>query len=212
MSIGKLILKLAVQNGTLFIGLGRQIAFLSLFILMISELDRANFIITEFLSLAKIKPTQLIYRNINDLITNLYPLLEADANLQSKQLAFEAGDTPDILIDTIEISQLILNLCRSGLEAMKEQGLLTLRTYQEGTQVILCVEDEGCGISPEDLEKVGTPFFTTKDIGTGLGLAICYSIAERHNAVIDIETGPKGTVFTVRFTFPQESRGVLKSA
>jgi two-component system, sporulation sensor kinase E len=46
---------------------------------------------------------------------------------------------------------------------------------------------------------MGTPFFTTKDNGTGLGLAVCYSIAERHKARIDIDTGPEGTTFFVRF-------------
>ena len=54
-------------------------------------------------------------------------------------------------------------------------------------------------MSPEVLEKLGTPFFTTKEKGTGLGLAICYSIAERHHADIDIETGEKGTTFYIRF-------------
>ena len=54
-------------------------------------------------------------------------------------------------------------------------------------------------MSPEVLEKIGTPFFTTKEKGTGLGLAICYSVAERHQAEIDIETGNDGTTFSIRF-------------
>ncbi|RYD06125.1 hypothetical protein N752_06235 [Desulforamulus aquiferis] len=49
------------------------------------------------------------------------------------------------------------------------------------------------------MEKLGTPFFTTKTEGTGLGLGICYSIASRHNAIIDIKTGEEGTTFFVRF-------------
>jgi len=65
--------------------------------------------------------------------------------------------------------------------------------------VVLAVRDEGTGIDPAVLEKIGTPFFTTKDNGTGLGLATCYSIADRHNARIDIDTGKEGTTFYVRF-------------
>jgi signal transduction histidine kinase len=49
------------------------------------------------------------------------------------------------------------------------------------------------------LEKLGTPFITTKDTGTGLGLAVCYSIAQRNNAIIEVETGSSGTTFFVKF-------------
>jgi signal transduction histidine kinase len=61
------------------------------------------------------------------------------------------------------------------------------------------VQDDGQGIAPEVLEKIGTPFFTTKNNGTGLGLAVCYSIVQRHNAKIDIETASTGTTFYIRF-------------
>ena len=78
-----------------------------------------------------------------------------------------------------------------------------IRTFVENDKVVLSVEDEGNGISPEVLDKLGTPFTTTKSEGTGLGLAVCYSIAERHNAKIDIKTGLSGTTFYVRFKIPQ---------
>lgn len=166
---------------------------------MIEELDRANSIITEFLSLAKNSPTTQQCQNINSILQHLYPLLEADTYIQNKQLVFVRGETPDILLDTKEFSQLVLNLCRNGLEAMQEGGTLTIRTYSENEHVVLSVEDEGCGINLEGLDKLGTPFYTTKDNGTGLGLATCYSIAERHNAKINLKSSPGGTIFFVRF-------------
>ena len=64
---------------------------------------------------------------------------------------------------------------------------------------MLSIQDKGCGIKIEDISKLGTPFFTTKDSGTGLGLAMCYSIAASHYASIDVDTGPQGTTFFVRF-------------
>ena len=72
-------------------------------------------------------------------------------------------------------------------------------TYQEGNQVILAVADNGCGIPEEVRDKIGTPFFTTKETGTGLGLSVCYSIVDRHNAQMTFDTGPDGTTFHVRF-------------
>ena len=67
------------------------------------------------------------------------------------------------------------------------------------SDVVLTVKDQGCGIAKEDLEKIGHPFYTTKEKGTGLGLAVCYSIALRHNAEIKIKTSPKGTTFFIIF-------------
>ena len=171
----------------------------STFETMISELDRANSIISEFLSLVKNAPTERQYQNINDILRQLYPLLEADAFTQNKQLVFEAEETPDIPLNAKEISQVVLNLCRNGLEAMHERGTLTIRTYSEGEQVVLSVQDEGGGIPSEYLDKLGTPFFTTKENGTGLGLATCYGISNRHHARMDVESGSNGTTFFVRF-------------
>ena len=169
------------------------------FDLMISELDRANSIISEFLSLARTKQTELKSQNLNDIIKNLYPLLEADAFNQNKQICYIPGETPDLELNGNEISQLVLNFTRNGLEAMKENGCLTLKVYLEEGKVVLAIQDEGCGIPPKDLIKLGTPFFTTKESGTGLGLATCYKIAESHNAKIHINSSPNGTTFLIDF-------------
>lgn len=169
------------------------------FELMIEELDRANSIITEFLSLAKNKVVDLKPVSLNQLIENIYPLIQADAMVSDKEIITELQDTDVLLLDEKEIRQLILNLVRNGLEAMAGGGKLTIRTLMEGEETVLIVKDEGSGMRPEDLEKIGTPFFTTKENGTGLGLATCYSITARHNAEIQIETGPSGTTFYVRF-------------
>lgn len=174
----------------------------STFELMIEELDRANSIITEFLSIVKNGPTERKNQNLNSILHHLYPLLEADTLNQNKLLVFEAGNTPDILLNAKEISQVVLNLCRNGLEAMQEGGTLTIRTYIEAGQVVLNVADEGCGIDSQSMDKLGTPFFTTKDNGTGLGLSTCYSIADRHNAKIDLKSDTSGTAFFMRFPFP----------
>ncbi|HUS88630.1 MAG TPA: PAS domain S-box protein [Desulfosporosinus sp.] len=169
------------------------------FELMIEELDRANSIITEFLSLAKNKTLDLKPLSLNCLIGNLFPLIQADAMVNDKDIIMELQDTEVLLLDEKEIRQLILNLVRNGLEAMSVGGKLTIRTFMDGEETVLAVGDEGSGIKTEDLEKIGTPFFTTKENGTGLGLATCFSISARHNAAIQIDTGPSGTTFLVRF-------------
>lgn len=167
--------------------------------LMIEELDRANAIITEFLSLAKNKSVDLKIRSLNRSLKALYPLLQADAGKQDKDIVLELNDIPDVLFDKNEIHQLILNLALNGLEAMEPGGRLTLKTFRENDRVVLAVRDQGSGIPSEILEKLGTPFITTKENGTGLGMAVCYSIAQRNNAVIEIDTGSEGTTVYVKF-------------
>jgi PAS domain S-box-containing protein len=172
------------------------------FSLMIDELNRANSIITEYLSLAKNRVVELKSQNLNQIVRAIFPLIEADGRVTDKQIELELSDIPDLPLDEKEIRQLIFNLARNGLEAMLPGGILLIKTFREDDRVVLAVRDLGKGIEPGVLEKIGTPFFTTKDNGTGLGLAVCYSIAASHNARIDVETGAGGTTFFVRFKAP----------
>lgn len=170
---------------------------------MINELDRANSIITEFLSLAKDKEFDRELGSINEIIHDLTPLIQADAFRSGHDVKFETGNIPDLQLDKSQIRQLILNMTRNGFEAMTVPGVLTIQTYVEGEHIVLSVEDTGTGIPDDVLQKIGTPFFTTKENGTGIGLSVCYRIAERHDATIDIESSEKGTAFLIRFPINQ---------
>ena len=169
------------------------------FTLMIDELDRANSIISEFLSMGNTRLSNLQELNLNDILSDITPLLQGDAFNENKQIEINTSKVPNLQLNRNEIRQLILNLYRNGLEAMESGKTLTIRTYMDNDDVVLAIEDQGSGIKPEVLEKLGTPFFSTKDNGTGLGLGVCYGIAARHNAKIDIETSSSGTTFFVRF-------------
>jgi len=173
--------------------------------LMIEELDRANSIIQEFLSLAKDRAVLFKVQSLNAIIEAVFPLILASALIQDKYAEVDLGDIPDLPFDEKEIRQVILNLVRNGLEAMPPGGCLTIRTFTEGNEVVLSVQDQGTGIGPDIIEKIGNPFFTTKEQGTGLGLAVCYSIAARHGATIKIETGSEGSTFFFRFPRPDNA-------
>ncbi|MDF2067823.1 ATP-binding protein [Bacillus sp. Cr_A10] len=168
--------------------------------IMIEELDRANSIITEFLSMGNTRTSDLKMLDLNEVIHDIIPLIEVDASNQNKFVEFHTQDIPKLFLNRNEIRQLLINLYRNGLEAMCAGKALSISTYKEDENtVVLAVQDQGVGIQPEVLEKLGTPFYTTKDNGTGLGLGICYAIAARHNANIEIQTGSKGTTFIVKF-------------
>ncbi|MEQ8176343.1 MAG: PocR ligand-binding domain-containing protein [Syntrophomonadaceae bacterium] len=180
------------------------------FNLMIEELDRANHIISEFLGMAKDKRVELQHQYLDEVVKSLYPMIQADANYNEMDIHLDLSNPPMSLIDAKEIRQLIMNMARNGLEAMSPGGILTIGTTCEENEIILFIKDQGHGLDPQVIDKLGTPFFSTKDNGTGLGLAICYSIAARHKARINCETGPYGTTFKVYFPVTTEQTQLIQ--
>jgi len=169
------------------------------FDIMIEEIDRSDSIITEFLALSKNKALILKKDNINTCINRIFPMIHAGAYNDGKDIKLELSNVPDIDLDESALRQLLINLTRNAIEASPLNGTVTIKTYYEDEEVVLQIKDEGKGIEETILKEIGTPFFTTKESGTGMGLVICYSIAERHNAKITIDTGLNGTSFYVRF-------------
>ena len=111
-------------------------------------------------------------------------------------------DLPAMMIDGAQIRQALLNLVHNGIDAVSDGGEVRIaaRLCPSGESVEIAVSDNGCGIPKENLPRLFTPFFTTKETGkgTGLGLAIAYGVVKMHsgNITVDSELG-KGTTFTV---------------
>ncbi|WP_312521588.1 ATP-binding protein [Anaerospora sp.] len=169
------------------------------FQLMITELDHSNAIISQFLFLARNKSINRKWQNLNTIISALAHTLELEANLADQTLCLRLGNIPDMLLDEQEIAKLLVCLCNNALEASSAKHCITISTSVEGNKGILSVSDTGCGMPDEVVERLGTPFFTTKPGGIGLGLAVCYSIAARHNLTIDVQSSPRGTTVSVFF-------------
>jgi len=167
--------------------------------IIIDELDRANSIISEYLAYAKDSESQFERKNLNSIIRAIYPLIQSDALKGNKYVQLELGELPELMLNSKEIKQLIFNISRNGLEAMKDKGCLCIRTYVELTEIILEITDSGPGLPAEILAKLGEPFLTTKTNGNGLGLFVCYKIASKHNALLEVNSSSTGTTFRVRF-------------
>jgi two-component system NtrC family sensor kinase len=115
--------------------------------------------------------------------------------------------------DPKQLGQVFLNLILNAIEAMPKGGTLTVRsnvkvmpdTHEEYLQ--LFIQDTGCGISQKDRPYLFDPFFTTKEGGTGLGLSIVYSIIQKHNGQIDVESEMgKGSSFIISLPTHKEGR------
>ncbi|GAB6992306.1 two-component system sensor histidine kinase NtrB [Paenibacillus pini] len=178
--------------------------------IVMEELDRANGIINDFLSLAQNRISEKQLWQLDHIIHDLSPLLWADANLrgQTIELILDA-QIPALELNAKEIKQLLLNLCRNGMEAMEDKGQLTIETRIDKQYVEMIIKDTGPGISKSKQEKLFEPFFTTKVKGTGLGLALCLSIVERHNGKISVESEEgEGTAFIVKFPLNRSVQSV----
>lgn len=169
--------------------------------IVMEELDRANGIINDFLSLAQNRISEKEQWHLHQIINDLSPLLWADANLRGQTIELLLDErVPKLHLNAKEIKQVLLNLARNGMEAMEEKGKLTIQTrFRESDNMVeLIVRDTGVGMSESRLERLFEPFFTTKAKGTGLGLALCLSTVERHGGKIDVESEEgKGTTFII---------------
>lgn len=176
----------------------------SYFRIVLEELDRANAIINDFLSLAQNRIVEKESGNLHDVLNDVIPLIWADANMRGQVFEVKlCGQMDKLELNSKEIKQLILNLARNGMEAMNDKGVLRIETVNLQDIVQLRVIDSGVGISQEMQERLFEPFYTTKTNGTGLGLALCLSIVERHSGKIHVESAPgQGTTIIVSFCKP----------
>ncbi len=118
---------------------------------------------------------------------------------QGVELVRHYGELPNINCYPDELNQVWTNLIHNALQAMDHKGTLTINAHQEGNNIVVSITDTGKGIPPEIITKIFEPFFTTKATGegSGLGLDIVKKIMEKHQGIIEVESVPGQTKFTV---------------
>ena len=148
--------------------------------------------------------------NINDVILEILPLLQAELLRREAKLETELADgLPTVEMDRVQIQQLLMNLVVNALDAMDcgdddRPHVLRIRTSaNESEAVLVSVQDSGMGLSPEQMERLFDAFYSTKADGMGMGLSISRSIAEAHGGRLWAESnGGHGATF--RFTLPTD--------
>ncbi|TLS54173.1 PAS domain S-box protein [Paenibacillus antri] len=164
-----------------------------------AELSRVNGLVTEMLWLRKPKEIRYEPVSVPKLLQEMVPLLHVEANIKSIQVLLHMEDVPDIMAKSDLLKQVVLNLCKNGIEAMNEGGSLHLSSWSAGGKVFVGIRDTGPGIPAELQGQLFTPFLTTKPTGNGLGLFICKQIVQDMNGDIQIESSPQGTAATLSF-------------
>jgi two-component system sensor kinase FixL len=164
---------------------------------------RAAAILLRLRALARNQRAERAPVNINALVTELQELLQTDAVVHDVLLTLElAPDMPEVLADSGQIQQIILNLVRNSLDALAASnagdGRIVIRTVAMDREVQLTVTDNGPGVSADAMQRIFDPFFSTKENGTGLGLAITHTIARAHGGSVGYRPNvPNGACFYV---------------
>jgi two-component system NtrC family sensor kinase len=172
---------------------------------VIHESERCSKIVKELLDFSRASEPQKAMQQINRIIDRVTFLIEHNVDFKAVKIIKDlAPDLPEILIDAFQIEQVIVNMMINAGQAMPEGGTLVIKTgtRASGKQIFVSIEDTGCGIPEENLDKLFDPFFSTKGPkGTGLGLSVSYGIIQSHGGEIEVEsTLGSGTKFT--FTLP----------
>lgn len=171
--------------------------------IIINEIDRINFIISEFLILSK--PHALYYqqKNLSHILSEIVELFKPHAIMNNVEVEVKANPEPLLITcDENQLKQVFVNLLKNSMEALPFGGTILVSAFKKGEdKVAIQIKDNGTGMNSEQIQNLGTPFYTTKDTGTGLGLMVVKRILEHHKGEIEInsEIG-KGT--TVEITLP----------
>ena len=182
--------------------------------LIARESGRLNKFVTDLLSYSRERDLALGPVALGDHLRDFVNSLRTDPR-RSATVQVEYSGGPDetfVSLDSEQMRQVWLNLAANALEALGERGTLTVGWVVRGAgQVSVEFRDDGPGIAPDDLRRVGEPFFTTKRGGTGLGLAIAQRIVERHGGVLTLESvAGRGT--TARVILPGAVEALAQAA
>lgn len=165
-------------------------------------IEKIQKIVDDMLNFAKPKPSHFKEVEINELIERSLEILQTKLKKANISTLFKKGrEIPKLRIDPHQIQQVLINLMLNSIQAMKNGGTLSLKTFlDEDRKVGVEIKDTGIGIPRENLKKIFDPFFTTKSEGTGLGLSISLKILENHGATLDvISKEGEGSTFIIHF-------------
>lgn len=180
------------------------------FDIMLDELDRINFIVSEFLVIAKPQSVFFQPKEIGPILNNTVALLNSQALMKNVQIITRLEkDLLPVNCDENQIKQVFINILTNSIDSMPDGGniLLEARKHDDSHIVVRCV-DQGCGIPEDRIPRLGEPFYTTKEKGTGLGLMVSFKIIENHKGRLSIESNVnKGTTVSIVFPVAKKTSG-----
>jgi len=177
---------------------------------LLAEIANLKGIIGRFSEFSKMPQPKLQRVQVNEVIRGALQLFQAQLEAPGRaKISCEVQLDPHlgaISADAELLHRAISNLVLNAMDAMPQGGTLTLRTRDDGREVVIEVADTGAGLTPEECERIFTPYYTSKEHGTGLGLAIVQSVVSDHGGRIHVRSSPgRGTTFVIELPRNAES-------
>ncbi|MCS7023784.1 MAG: ATP-binding protein [Bryobacteraceae bacterium] len=162
------------------------------------ESKRLSRLLTDLLDFARPRPPEYQETSLAAMMHSVANLVSVSAAKQNVKVRVELPPhLPKVECDPEQIRQVVLNLTMNAVQAMPQGGNVDLRLYPHNSSLAIEVRDEGPGVPPDEIEKLFSPFYTTKKDGTGLGLAIAQKIMIAHGGLITVDNQkPHGAIFT----------------
>ncbi|MEC2057724.1 HAMP domain-containing histidine kinase [Peribacillus psychrosaccharolyticus] len=165
---------------------------------MLTELEYTQVIINDYLSLAKQQTGIVQVIALNDEIKKTADLLTSFANQRNIGIVLKPNHDLYIKMDPIELKQLLVNIIKNGIESMDKAGFITIETEQDQGMAKIMITDTGVGLTKNQIDVLGTPFYSLKEQGTGIGLTVCYNIVQKYKGEILVTSKFSiGTTFTI---------------
>jgi nitrogen fixation/metabolism regulation signal transduction histidine kinase len=169
---------------------------------LLAEISNLKGIIGRFSEFSKMPQPQLQRVQVNEVIHGVVQLFQAQLEAPGRaKISCELQLDPHlepVAADADMLHRAISNLVLNAMDAMPQGGVLTLRTRAEDGKVLIEVADTGSGLTPEECERIFTPYYTSKQHGTGLGLAIVQSVVSDHGGSVRVRSEPgRGTAFVI---------------
>jgi signal transduction histidine kinase len=164
------------------------------------EIRRLNRIIEDFISFAKTRKMEFSHHDIMDLLQELVLLTEEELESEGVMIKILRNDSPLMIsMDFDKLKQAIFNILRNAMESISNGGSIELSAEPKGKNWIsIKISDTGSGLTPEEIEKIFNPDYTTKDKGLGLGLTLAHEIIKGHGGDIQVRSQPgQGTTFEI---------------
>jgi two-component system NtrC family sensor kinase len=171
---------------------------------IVKETSRCKDIVKGLLEFARPKEPEMSQVNINEVVDSSLAIMERQVLFQNIAIKKSySPDLPKIVGDSAQLQQVFMNIILNAAEAMNGTGSLTICTSlnKDRSFIEVSIADTGHGIKDEDKQRIFEPFFSTKEVGkgTGLGLSISYSIVQKHQGTIEVQSEVgKGSTFTVK--------------
>ncbi len=166
--------------------------------MVIDEIDRAQSIITDYLAFAKPQAEKMERVDASALSDKLMNLISSYASMRGVEIKLNLESALWIVVNSDKFIQCLVNLIKNGIEAMPEGGTLRINGYKTSTHICVEIMDHGIGMSAEQMERLGTPFYSTRDKGTGLGMMVSYRIIKTFGGCIKVKSEiNKGTCITI---------------